>query len=343
MKKLMARTVLVIMILLAVVFLTFRPVLARASPKALPQASAIAPMHFHHVHLNSRDPKAAADYYLRPYPATTTRMTFNGYEAVKTGNIYLLFTKVSTPPKTELNAPQASIWHFGWHTPDSQKYDRDFRAKGLEIAQMWDAADGKLVDMLSDALPGHPTQEQILELRAKGVQPTHKGGYGFLRGPDGALVENNQGGPTEPEHFNEVHMLHEHPLCAVQWYATHLGATVPPSVALPPAGSDCKQRYGPPTFASFFKFPGSVLVPSGAVLFDDIHIYIWPWPGGGLASPRGYVVDHWALSVADLPATVARLKSEGVTFLEEIHPWGNTQAAMIEGPDRVAIEIVEVK
>jgi len=54
-------------------------------------------------------------------------------------------------------------------------------------------------------------------------------------------------------------------------------------------------------------------------------------------------VDHWALSVADLTPTVARLKSEGIKFLEEVHPWGSTRAAMIEGPDRVAIEIVEVK
>jgi len=56
-----------------------------------------------------------------------------------------------------------------------------------------------------------------------------------------------------------------------------------------------------------------------------------------------HLVDHWALSVADLTPTVARLKSEGIKFLEEIHPWGDTRAAMIEGPDRVAIEIVEVK
>jgi len=49
------------------------------------------------------------------------------------------------------------------------------------------------------------------------------------------------------------------------------------------------------------------------------------------------------LSVADLEPTVTRLKSEGVKFLEEIHPWGNTRAAMIEGPDRIAIELVEVK
>jgi len=339
MKKLSARIGLVVAILLAAVFLADRPLLGQAAS----QAAAIAPMHFHHVHLNSTDPKAAADYYLKPYPATTSRTTFNGYEAVKTGNVYLLFTKVSTPPKTELNAPQDSIWHFGWNTPDSQKYDHDFREKGLKIAQMWDAADGKLVDMSSDVLPGLPTQEQIIELRAKGVQPTHKGGFGYLRGPDDAMIENAQGAPGEPERFNHVHMFHEHPLCAIEWYAAHLGATVPQDVTLPPPGSDCKQRYFAPTWPSFYKFPGFVREPSGGVRFDDIDILIRPWPGGGLTSPRGYVVDHWALSVADLPATVARLKSEGVTFLEEIHAWGNTRAAMIEGPDRVAIEIVEVK
>jgi catechol 2,3-dioxygenase-like lactoylglutathione lyase family enzyme len=343
MKKLSARAILVVTIFLAAHSLPHRPVLAQAPPTVPVAASAIAPMHFHHVHLNSMDPKAAADYYLRPYPATTKRTTFSGYEAVKTGNLYLLFTKVSAPPKTELNAPQDSIWHFGWETPDSQKYDHDFRAKGLKIAQMWDAADGKLVDMSSDVLPGLPTQEQILEMRAKEVQPTHKGGFGYLRGPDDAMIENAQGVPGEPERFNHVHMFHEHPLCAMQWYVAHLGASVPPNVNLPPAGSDCKQRYSAPTWPSFYKFPGFVREPSGNVRFDDIDILIRPWPGGGLTSPRGYVVDHWALSVTDLPATVARLKSEGVKFLEEIHPWGNTRAAMIEGPDRVAIEIVEVQ
>ena len=47
--------------------------------------------------------------------------------------------------------------------------------------------------------------------------------------------------------------------------------------------------------------------------------------------------------VREAVVLVARLKSENVKFLEEIHPWGNSRAAMIEGPDRIAIEIVEVK
>ncbi len=234
------------------------------------------------------------------------------------------------------------MWHFGWNTPDSRKYNERFRAMGLKIAQMWDAADGKLVDMSSDTLPGLPTQEQILGMREKGVEPARQGGFGYLRGPDGAMIENAQAGTVE--RFNHVHMYHEHPLCAMQWYVTHLGATLPQGRGAAPAppADECKQLYAPPTWPSFAK-TGFVREPSGAVFFDDISISIRPWPGGGLVSPRGKIVDHWALQVADLAPTLARLKREGVKVLEEVHPWGNSRAAMIEGPDRIAIELVELK
>jgi len=314
--------------------------MTRRQAHAQERAVTVEPMHFHHVHLNSLNPTAAAEYYPKPYAASATKTTFNGYEAVKTGNVYLLFTKVNTAPLNELTGPQTSVWHFGWNTPDSRKYDERFRAMGLEIAQMWDAADGKLVDMSSDTLPGLPTQEQILEMRAKGTKPTREGGFGYLRGPDGAMIENAQSGQVE--RFNHVHMYHEHPLCAMQWYATHLGATLPQGRGGAPASGDCKQLYAPPTWPSFAK-TGFVREPSGGVLFDDISILIRPWPGGGLVSPRGKIVDHWALSVPDLAVTAARLKREGIKFLEEIHSWGTTRAAMIEGPDRIAIELVEVK
>jgi hypothetical protein len=337
--RMMPRTAfaLVLIILVVALIATHRPAHAQG------RAATVEPMHFHHVHLNSVNPAAAADYYPKPFAASATRTTFNGYEAVKTGNVYLLFTKVNTTPLNELTGPQTSVWHFGWNTPDSRKYDERFRAMGLEIAQMWDAADGKLVDMSSDTLPGLPTQEQILEMRAKGVMPDRKGGFGYLRGPDGAMIENAQAGQVE--RFNHVHMYHEHPLCAMQWYAAHLGATLPQGrggAPAAPAGGDCKQLYAPPTWPSFAK-TGFVREPSGGVLFGDISSSIRPWPGGGLVSPRGKIVDHWALSVSDLALTVARLKGEGIKFLEEIHQWGITRAAMIEGPDRIAIELVEVK
>jgi 4-hydroxyphenylpyruvate dioxygenase-like putative hemolysin len=61
-----------------------------------------------------------------------------------------------------------------------------------------------------------------------------------------------------------------------------------------------------------------------------------------LASSRGHVSDHVALSVADLDAWVAKLRREGVMFLEEPYALGDTRAVMIEGPSREALELVEV-
>ena len=62
-----------------------------------------------------------------------------------------------------------------------------------------------------------------------------------------------------------------------------------------------------------------------------------------LVSTRGHVSDHVALSVTDLDAWIAKLRSEGVTFLEEPYALGDTRAVMIEGPSREALELVEVK
>lgn len=347
----MARTALVVLIILmATSITTYRPLLAQAPAK-------VAPTHLHHVHLNSVNPKAAAEYYTKPFAASATKAIFNGSEAIKTGEVYLLFTKVNTPPKSELTAPQSSVWHFGWNTPDSRKYNEKFHEMGLKIAQMWDANDGKLIDMSSDvftlpALPKDaflqtelfPTQEQIFQLRASGAQPSLRGGFGYLRGPDNSLIENAE--PGQMERFNHIHMYHEHPQCAMIWYLTYLDATLPPgrggAPAVTPTPENCRRPYSPPTFPSFAK-SGFVREPRGGVMFGDISISMVPWPGGGLASTRGYVVDHFAISVPDLDARVARMKSAGVKVLEDIHQLGNMRAAMVEGPDRIAIELVEVK
>src|SRR5437870_10503947 len=75
---------------------------AQAPPAVATTPSNIEPLHFHHVHLNSVNPAAAADYYPKPFALSATRATFNGYEAVKTGNVYILFTKVAAPPQNEI-------------------------------------------------------------------------------------------------------------------------------------------------------------------------------------------------------------------------------------------------
>src|SRR5262249_18997069 len=146
------------------------------------------------------------------------------------------------------------------------------------------------------------------------------------------------------ERFNHVHMYHEHPLCAMQWYAAHLGAKLPQGRGAPatPANGDCRTlMYAPPTYPSFAK-GGFVREPSGGVNIDDISILIRPWPGGGLVSTRGKLVDHWAVSTRDLDKTVARLKGEGGKFLEQDKPGRDRRQARSQSPDRIAIEIVEV-
>src|SRR5258708_1274197 len=274
---------------IALVFSLVAPAIASmVKQPAFAQAPAatIEPLHFHHVHLNSVDPKTAADYYPKPFAKSATRTTFNGLDAVKTGNIYILFTKVNTPPTNELTGPQTSVWHFGWNTPNSREYNANFRKMGLTIAQMWNGsdADAKLVDLSGDVPTppggGFPTQEQVLELRAKGakVDPAvTPGGFGYLRGPDGGMIENAHSAATE--RFNPVHIYHDHPAGGMEWYATHLGARAPlggggagrgegaPAGPMPGTSADCsnpRTAYSPPTFPSFAK-GGFVRDPPGGV------------------------------------------------------------------------------
>jgi len=70
----------VAVVVLAAATVTSWPALAQ-------NPASIAPMHVHHVHLNSVNPSAAAAYYPKAFPISATKTTFNGYEAVKTGNV----------------------------------------------------------------------------------------------------------------------------------------------------------------------------------------------------------------------------------------------------------------
>ena len=49
------------------------------------------------------------------------------------------------------------------------------------------------------------------------------------------------------------------------------------------------------------------------------------------------------MSVGNLDAWIAKLRGEGVKFLEQPYKLGDTRAVMIEGPSREALELVEVR
>ena len=302
---------------------------------------------FHHLHLNSVDPDAAIAFYVEQFP-TSAKSSWSGYAALAApNNVLILFTRVAIAPPT---SPQTALWHFGWHVTDTRKSLDTYAArKGLQLLPLYTTDEGGSVFISSDSWPGTGgvpgrTKAQIAEAKAQGIQPTRTGGFGYMQGPDNALVEYAGNHPAE--RFNHVHMFQDDPFCAQIWYREHLNAPVFAGRMTPPGmtASTCQVPRGPERSWPALERQGMFRVPSAAVVFGDVAL---PWymrqRDQPLASSRGHLYDHIALSVADLDGWVAKLRGEGVRFLEEPYRLGGTRAVMIEGPSREAIELVEIK
>ena len=141
-------------------------------------------------------------------------------------------------------------------------------------------------------------------------------------------------------------MYWEDPFCAQLWYQKHLDAPVfaGRTPRAPMTEATCKVERGTDRSWPALEREGMFRSPSAAVVFGDVAL---PWymrqGEAPLVSSRGHLYDHIALSVTDLDAWVAKLRSEGVRFLEEPYKLGGTRAVMIEGPSREALELVEVR
>ena len=300
---------------------------------------------FHHLHLNSVDPDAAIDFYVRHFPRST-RATWGGLPALAAPNdVLVLFTKVATPPPT---SPQTAIWHFGWHVTDTRASLETYRARpALELLPLYTTDEGGSVLVSSDSWPGTGgvpgrTKAQIAEAIATGVQPARKGGFGYMRGPDDALVE--YAGDHPAERFNHVHMFHDDPFCAQLWYVEHLNAPIGRTSPTPVTAATCRVPRTPDRSWPSLTREGMYRAPAAAVIFGDVGLPSYVRQDDTpLASTRGHLYDHLALSVTDLDAWTAKLRGEGVTFLEPPYRLGDTRAVMIEGPSREAIELVEVR
>jgi len=299
--------------------------------------------HFHHLHLNSIDPAAAIDFYTREFPSTT-RATFAGLPALKAANVYVLFNKVATPPPLE---PQTAIWHFGWHVVDVRKNLEMYpQRKEVHLLPLYTTDEGGFVYVSSDTWPGTGgvlglTKAQIAEAKAKGVKPAGGAGFAYLEGPDGAIIEYQ--GNLPAERFNHVHMYQEDPFCAQLWYQKHLNASLSPAASRSGrTEANCKVVRGADRSWPALEKEGMFRVPGANVSFDDVSLNWYMNPGRQpLVSTRGHLADHIALSVTDLDAWIAKLKAEGVTFLDEPYRLGEQRAVMIEGPSREAVELVE--
>jgi catechol 2,3-dioxygenase-like lactoylglutathione lyase family enzyme len=301
---------------------------------------------FHHLHLNSVDPEAAIDFYVRQFP-TSSKASWGGLPALQApNNVLILFTRVATAPAT---VPQTAIWHFGWHVADTRTRLEAYKGRpDVTLLPLYTGDADGMVFISSDTWPGTGgvlglTQAQIADAKTRGVQPTRTGGFGYMRGPDNTIVEYAGNHPAE--RFNHVHLYQEEPFCAQLWYQQHLHAPVYAGRTsnTPLTEATCKVERGPDRTFPALNPEGMFRTPGAAVVFDDVAL-LWYMRQGdeSLVSSRGHVYDHIALSVTDLDAWVAKLRREGVRFLEEPYALGDTRAVMIEGPSHEALELVEV-
>jgi hypothetical protein len=170
------------------------------------------------------------------------------------------------------------------------------------------------------------------------------GGFAYMAGPDGAIVEYL--GNLPAERMNHVHFWQEQPFCAQLWYQKHLNAPPVPGrgPATPRTEANCQVERGPDRSWPSLTLEGTYRVPTAAVTFGDV-MFTWYMrqDDAPLVGTRGQLYDHVALSVGDLDAWIAKLRGEGVTFLQESYRLGDTRAVMIEGPSREAIELVETR
>ena len=301
---------------------------------------------FHHLHLNSVDPDSAIDFYTRQFQSTA-KGSWGGFAALKSpNNVFVLFTKVDTAPPTE---PQSAIWHFGWHVTDARHNLETYKSRPeVALLPLYTTDEGGSVLISSDTWPSIGnvlglTRAQIAEAKAKGVRPPGGGGFAYMKGPDNALVEYAGNHPAE--RFNHVHLYQEDPIGALRWYQKHLNAPVRQGYAPTPGGeAGEKVPRGPDRTWPALNREGMFRSPRAGVEFGDVSMMWYANQGDGpLAGSRGQFQDHIALSVSDLDDWVEKLRGEGVKFLEEPYPLGDTRALMIEGPSRETLELVEVK
>ena len=180
------------------------------------------------------------------------------------------------------------------------------------------------------------------------MKPAGGAGFAYLRGPDDAIVEYQGNMPAE--RFNHIHMYQEQPYCAQLWYQAHLNVVAAPAPRArrrqPVAHrGELRVERGPDQTLPALDWDGMFRTPAvQTTIFGDVSLYFYMNQGSTPFGPtRGQLMDHFAVSVADLDAWIAKLKAENVTFLEQPYTVGGLRAVMIEGPSKEAIEIIEVK
>lgn len=268
--------------------------------------------HFHHMHLNSLDPKGAIDFYTRTFDCEKAR--FSGLvDAVWAQKSWLLFTKVNSAPPWELTS---AIWHIGWGAENMpETYERQLKM-------------------------GTRFFEPLNDISDIGGNPNARPGsfyYAYVESPDHALIELN----TAPHHhFGHLHLFSADPVAAGEWYQKHLGAKR--------RGTRAPSRE--PRFYRGFQIGPSVsfMMDNVNVIIFPIEYskkaYPDHWKGKTeIDSTKGRVIDHVGFSFDNLEQAVEKMRRDGVKVTEEIKSiaGGKIKYGFIEGPDKIRIEVIE--
>ncbi len=273
-----------------------------AQETAQPQA------HFHHLHLNTTDPKAAIEFYTSKFDCEKAR--FAGVQdAVWAQKSWLLFNKVASAPPWEL---VSAIWHFGWGAEDMKATYQ----KHLEMGSKFFTP----ITDISDMAGGGPFF------------------YAYVESPDRALIELN----TAAHHrFGHLHLFSEDPVSAGEWYMKHFGAT---SRRQPPFSREPRFRGEVPIGPAMSLMSDNVNIIVYPIQYSR-HAYKDHWKAGqtAMVTTGGRVVDHVAFSVNNLDEALDRLRKDGVTVSGAPRniPGTKIRSAFIEGPDSIRIEVVE--
>jgi len=131
--------------------------------------------------------------------------------------------------------------------------------------------------------------------------------------------------PPLPAARLHMHMLSVTPSAAARWYGDMLGARV--ELAAVRRTSDALPA-------------PEHRMPEALIWIGETGLLIYR-TDPPLLSTRGQQVDHIAVSCRDLDAALGALRVRGVTVLTEPAVVDHTRTAMIEGPDHLAIELVE--
>jgi len=237
-----------------------------------------------------------------------------------TGALWLALAAMASA-QSPLPPPAATFHHMHLNDESSQWvafYERLFDAREIERFRLWSldalrTGDVLLLTSRSTATPG-PGDSAVWHY-----------GWGVTSLHETYLAHNVREvvwEPPLPAHQFHLHLESMTPNAAAAWYRDRLGA---------------EAEFGNGSEGTVDR---DMRRPRALVRFGDVTMLFYKVEMP-LVSTRGKLVDHLAFSVPNLDALLAQAAETGIIVLEPRRALGGGTVAMIEGPDQLAIELLE--